>query len=121
MAGAYLGAALGSGCIILTTKVGWQKMFQITSLGGVALAAFFGLMTREPKRGAFNENVEEQEELKTPVNKEKLSLMGNFTKSLKDCMINPVTRYATMGAMFRYFGMFLTDCYLPVFYLKCFP
>ena len=90
-------------------------------MGGMALAAFIAITVREPKRNAFVEVEEEQDEELKPPPKEKVSIIANFTKSLKYCMTNKVTRYATMGAMFRYWGMFVTDCYLPVFYLKCFP
>ena len=37
--------------------------------------------------------------------------------SLAYCMKNPITRLSTVAGMFRYFGMFATDFYLPSFYL----
>lgn len=36
-------------------------------------------------------------------------------------MRNPVTRYATFGSMFRFFGMFACDYYLPSFFLGNYP
>lgn len=119
VSGGYMGAAFGSMCIMLCGKIGWKNLFTFTGLGGIVLAALFGLLVREPKRGQFSEEEDKIEEVDD--DQEKLSLLGNFKKSLVDCMTNKVTRYATIGAMFRFWGMFATDFYLPAFYLKCFP
>ena len=36
-------------------------------------------------------------------------------------MSNPVSRYATIGAAFRFFECFTIVYFMPAFYSKCFP
>ena len=36
-------------------------------------------------------------------------------------MRNPVTRFATFGTMFRFWGIFACDYYLPAYFLGTFP
>ena len=52
---------------------------------------------------------------------DKTSLTTKFKGALSYIVINPVTRYATLGTMFRFFGMFACDYYMPAFFLKNYP
>lgn len=56
--------------------------------------------------------------MKTDGNK---GLMVAFKDALVDCYKNKVIRLATIGGMFRFFGIFACDYYLPAFYLKMYP
>jgi hypothetical protein len=90
----------------------------VIGLAGIVLSLLFGLIVREPERGIY---LDEDDKTEVTEEEEKLSILGNFKKCLVDCMSNEATRYSTIGAMFRFWGMFATDFYLPAFYLKCFP
>lgn len=47
--------------------------------------------------------------------------MTKFKGALSDIMTNPVTRFATIGTMFRFFSMFACDYFMPAFFLKNYP
>ena len=53
--------------------------------------------------------------------KKKKSLPALFAKALTDIMKQPISRWTTIGASFRYFGQFASDYYLPMFYLSVYP
>lgn len=50
-----------------------------------------------------------------------MSLSSKFKGALSYIVKNPVTRFATLGTMFRFFGMFACDYFMPAFYLKNYP
>ena len=47
-----------------------------------------------------------------------MSLAAKFKQSLLYIISNPITRYTTLGNMFRFFGMFASDYFMPAFFLK---
>ena len=49
---------------------------------------------------------------------DKPSIISQFFSSLGDLIKHPVTRWTTMGAMSRYLNSFLTDFYLPFYFLR---
>ena len=47
--------------------------------------------------------------------------MGKFAYSFVKLYKNPVSRWCTVGAMFRYVGMFACDYHLPMYFIHSFP
>jgi MFS family permease len=125
--GSYLGASCSSLSIMLTARFGWRNCYNIMGAFGV----FFGLLglifVREPKRGqqkAYAEGSWETVKEEARIQKEedgKTSLLTKFKGALSDIMTNPVTRFATIGTMFRFFSMFACDYFMPAFFLKNYP
>ena len=87
----------------------WQNCFKIVSIFGASTAAILALLVKEP-------------EMKFKVFEfSKGSKLQEFKSTIVDCMSNPVTKFTTLGSMFRMFGMFVCDYYIPLYFLKTFP
>lgn len=59
MAGSYMGAALSSSGVVLTSIFGWRNCFKIMSLFGIICSVLLAIVVKEPERGAFDKVKEE--------------------------------------------------------------
>lgn len=120
-AGTYIGAGLCSLSVILINALGWRNSLNVIGGSGMAIGALVLLFVKEPVRNIFKkyENQEKGivEEEEPEIKEEQKPIWALFKQSLSDIMSNPVTRLATFGGMFRFFGMFACDYYLPSFFM----
>ena len=58
---------------------------------------------------------------KPPVEGKKENILVSLKNGLGDLWKNPVTRYSSIGASFRFFAMFACDYFLPAFFLMMYP
>ena len=128
MGGAYIGAGLSALNVILINAFGWRGCLKTIGLFGFAIAAASLLLVREPVRDQFKKYDRQQRELKTGIKEEEEPLvedneniLTSFKNSLVEILQNPVSRYCTFAGMFRIFGMFACDYYIPAFFLSNYP
>ena len=96
-AGNFLGIALSSMTILLVKQIGWKMSYNVMGLAGIACASVLMLL-KEPLRGAFDKKKlicaddDNDEELSyvQPAKKKKPEGLGDFWKSLKKLLDNPV-------------------------------
>lgn len=113
-AGPYLGSALSCLGVIMVGNIGWRGVYKLIGLLGCVVGVANLLTVKEPTRGAMREEGEEIEELEPT---EKTSLKD----SLSDLIKNPVAKYATLGASFRFVNMLSCDYFYPAFMLMAYP
>ena len=104
--GAYLGSGFSSLLIIIVGTFGWRSAYAFNGLLGLAVGLLGLLIIREPERGLFKKIEDEK------------SGEYKFIGSLQDNLAHPVSRWATLGACFRYFGITACDYYVPMFFLR---
>ena len=98
---------------------------------GVVVGALALFLIKEPERGRFQryedqcardegrtvQQTEEDAEASEPDQ----NIVQSFVTALKDCVKNPVTRWATIATMFRFVSMFACDYYIPAYFLGTYP
>ena len=52
---------------------------------------------------------------------ENMTVFGKFKASVKELLSHPVGFWATSAAMFRYIGIFASDFYAPLYFLRSYP
>ena len=106
---------------MLVQNFGWRSGFNLIGGASLLTAIISFFFIKEPPRGQFLEEQPEQKTIKPEDKGPEKSLITSFKDALVDVVSTPLTKWATLGSAFRYFGQFANDYYLPLFYLTNFP
>jgi predicted MFS family arabinose efflux permease len=117
--GAYIGSGVASLLIIVVNTYGWRAAYAIKGGLGLIVGILGLILLREPEKGIFKKIEDEKSEVVAePEVKDERSIPQKFVGSLTDAMSHPVSKWTSLGAMFRYFGIFACDYYVPMFFLR---